>query len=116
NPWIPVAQASAGEASAYASRTPDTFDVRVVQATSRTPLAILPNVQMLAGGVYDFVVLTGAETGSAQLELIQPTVQITNLANRGGDPEVINEAVQATLNALIPPVTSTPTVMNTATP
>jgi hypothetical protein len=115
-PWIPVAQASVGNASNYAARTPDTFDMRVVQAGTRTQLAVLPSVQLLAGAVYDFAVLPGTEAASARLELIQPSVQITSLATGAGDPTVIEEAVQATLRASVTDVSATPTNSNTSTP
>jgi hypothetical protein len=115
-PWVAIAQASLGTASNYASRTPEVFDVRVVQAGTRTPLAQINNVQLLAGAIYDFVVLPGTEAASARLELIQPSVQVTTLAVDTGNPEYIQEAVQATIASLVTQVSPTATGMNTATP
>jgi hypothetical protein len=115
-PWVAIAQASLGTASNYASRTPEVFDVRVVQAGTRTPLAQINNVQFLAGAIYDFVVLPGTEAASARLELIQPSVQVTSLAVDTGNPQYIQEAVQATIASLVTAVTPTATGMNTATP
>ena len=116
NPWIPIAQANLGTASNYVSRAPDVFDVRVVQAGTRTDIATLQSVQLLAGGVYDFVVLPGSEVGSARLVLIQPTVQIATLDRGADNSAFVAEAVQATLSALVTDVSPTPTGVGTATP
>jgi hypothetical protein len=113
--WIPIASASAGTASAYVPRTPEILDVRVVQTGTRNVIAQLQGLQLLPGGMYDFVALPGTEVGSFRLELMQPIVQFTSLAIDKGDPTAIAEAVQATLTAQAPDVSPTPTSASTAT-
>ncbi|MEZ4669315.1 MAG: DUF4397 domain-containing protein [Anaerolineae bacterium] len=109
-PWIPIGQAvSFGTASEYFSRNPEVYEVRVLQSGSQTLIASLPPQVFLAGGVYDFIVLPGAETGSAQLVLVQPGVQVTQLVNGEGNPTAVYEAVAATLTAAAPVSTATPT-------
>jgi hypothetical protein len=115
--WIPITSANAGNASNFVPRTPEILDVRVVQAGTRNEIAKLSTIQLLAGGVYDFVVVPGTETGAApRLALLQPVVQFTSLAIDKGDPTAIAEAVQATLTAQAPAISPTPTSANTATP
>jgi len=114
--WIPITNTNAGSASAFVPRAPEILDVRVVQTGTRNVIAGRSNVQLLPGGVYDFLVVPGTEPGSARLELLQPVVQFTNLAVEQGDPTAIAEAVQATLTAQAPDISPTPTSANTATP
>lgn len=114
--WIPIASTTAGTASAYVPRTPEILDVRVVQTGTRNVIAQLQGLQLLPGGMYDFVALPGTETGSSRLELMQPIVQFTSLAIDKGDPTAIAEAVQATLTAQAPAISPTPTSASTATP
>ncbi|MEO8607718.1 MAG: DUF4397 domain-containing protein [Chloroflexota bacterium] len=113
--WIPLASASAGTASAYVPRTPEILDVRVVQTGTRNVIAQLQGLQILPGGMYDFVALPGTEVGSFRLELMQPIVQFTTLAIDKGDPTAIAEAVQATLTAQAPAISPTPTSQSTST-
>ena len=113
--WIPITNATAGTASAFVPRTPEILDVRVVQTGTRNVIAQRLNVQLLPGGVYDFLVVPGTEPGSAVLQLMQPIVQFTTLAIDRGDPTAIAEAVQATLTAQAPAISPTPTSANTAT-
>jgi hypothetical protein len=113
--WIPIASALAGTASAYVPRTPEILDVRVVQTGTRNVIAQLQGLQLLPGGLYDFVALPGTEVGSFRLELLQPVVQFTTLAIDKGDPTAIAEAVQATLTAQAPDISPTPTSASTAT-
>jgi hypothetical protein len=114
--WIPITQAGAGTSSAFVPRAPEILDVRVVQTGTRNVIAQRSGVQLLPGGAYDFLVVPGAETGSARLEMLQPVVQFTSLAIERGDPTAIAEAVQATLTAQAPDISPTPTSANTATP
>ncbi|MBZ0286016.1 MAG: hypothetical protein K8I30_00270, partial [Anaerolineae bacterium] len=114
--WIPIASAAAGTASGYVPRTPEILDVRVVITGTRNVIAQLQGLQLLPGGMYDFVALPGEEVGTFRLELMQPVVQFTSLAIDKGDPTAIAEAVQATLTAQAPAISPTPTSANTATP
>ncbi|MEP6985424.1 MAG: DUF4397 domain-containing protein, partial [Chloroflexota bacterium] len=113
--WATVGQAEFGTASAYSTRNPDTYAVRVVQSGSQTVLAELPAQQFLAGGIYDFVVVPGSQTGSAQLLMVEPTIQITQLVQGSGNPTAVYEAVSSTLTALAPAQVAV-TVTKTATP
>jgi len=113
--WIPITNTNAGTASAFVPRTPEILDVRVVQTGTRNVIAQRPSVQLLPGGLYDFLVVPGTEPGSADLKLLQPIVQFTSLAIDQGDPTAIAEAVQATLTAQAPAISPTPTSANTAT-
>ncbi len=119
--WATVGQAEFGTASAYFSRNPEIYSIRVVQSGSQTVLAELPPQQFLAGGIYDFVVVPGAQTGSAQLLMVEPTIQITQLVQGSGNPTAVYEAVSGTLTAIAPPqiavtVTQTFTTTPTRTP
>ncbi len=115
-PWITLAQAvPLTTGSPYITRVPDTYDVRVLQAGTRNVIAELSRVPMLAGGIYDFIVVSGNEIGTAALELLQPVAQFSGLAVNEGDPAVIAEAVAATLTAQAPVITATPTRAETAT-
>ncbi len=113
--WASIGQAEYATASAYFSRSPEVYAVRVVQAGSQTVLAELPPQQFLAGGVYDFVVTPGVQTGSAQLLMVEPTVQITQLVQGSGNPTAVYEAVSGTLTALAP-VQVAVTITQTFTP
>jgi hypothetical protein len=97
-------------------RTPEILDVRVVITGTRNVIAQLQGLQLLPGGMYDFVALPGEEVGTFRLELMQPVVQFTSLAIDKGDPTAIAEAVQATLTAQAPAISPTPTSASTATP
>jgi hypothetical protein len=107
-----------GDSSSYAGLGSELYDVRVTLAGTETIIAALPEVQLLAGSIYDFVVIPGNESGSARLLLVQPDVQ-TGLALGQLDPLVV-EQVQATLTAMAPSVVSvssdTPTPTPTITP
>lgn len=116
-PWVPLGQAiTFATASDYFSRTPEVYEVRVLQSGSQTLIASLPAQEFLAGGVYDFVVLPGQEMGSAQLLLLQPGVQVTQLVMGIGNPTAVYEAVAATLTAAAPISTATPTRAASPTP
>lgn len=115
--WATVGQAEYGGASAYFSRNPEVYAVRVVQSGSQTVIAELPPQQFLAGGIYDFVVVPGAQTGSAQLLMVEPSIQITELVQGSANPTAIYEAVSGTLTAQAPAqVAVTVTSTFTATP
>lgn len=115
--WATVTQAEYGTASAYSSRNPEVYAIRVVQSGSQTVIAELPAQQFLAGGIYDFVVVPGSQTGSAKLLMIEPTVQITELVQGSGNPTAVYEAVSSTLTALAPEqVAVTVTATFTSTP
>jgi len=115
--WATVGQAEYATASAYFSRNPEVYSVRVVQSGSQTVIAELPPQQFLAGGIYDFVVVPGAGTGSAQLLMVEPTIQITELVQGSGNPTAVYEAVSGTLTAMAPAqVAVTVTQTFTSTP
>ncbi len=113
--WATVAQSEYSTGSAYFSRNPDIYSIRVVQSGSQTVIAELPPQQLLAGGIYDFVVATGSQPGSAQLLMVQPSVQITQLVQGLGNPTAVYEAVSGTLTSLAPPQVAV-TVTQTFTP
>jgi hypothetical protein len=116
--WSPVVQnVSYNTASAYAVRTPNLFDARLVLSGSTSTQAQLSSIELLPGGIYDFVALPGrGGQGVAQLLLLQPEVQVTLLGQRHTDPALIQEQIEAALTASAPAVTVTPTSFNTATP
>lgn len=103
-----------GAASSYTGLGTDLYDVRVTLAGTDTVIADMPEVQLLAGSIYDFVVVPGSESGSARLLLAQPDVQ-TGLALGQLDSLVV-EQVQATLTALAPEVVSVQSDTPTPTP
>ncbi|MBZ0279075.1 MAG: hypothetical protein K8I60_23215, partial [Anaerolineae bacterium] len=115
--WVTIAGAAQLEASPYAGRTAGLYDFRVVlQGTdTNTIFGSASNVELLAGGLYDFVIAPGTEVGKARLEILQPEVQFTAAGINEGDPKVVAEAVGATLTALAPAVTVTPTTFFTPT-
>lgn len=115
-PWQTIGQAEFGLVSPYVSKTPEIYDVRVSLAGSPSIIGTFSNVQLLAGGVYDFVALEGSEPGSAQVVLLQPDIQITSLYTGEGNETAVYEAVAATLTDQAPQVTATPTRVDTATP
>jgi hypothetical protein len=115
--WITIAGSEALQASTYVGRTPGVYDLRVVlQGAAGTILGRLSNVELLAGGVYDFIIVPGGDIGSSRLQMVEPAVQFTSAGINEGDPEVVFEAVGATLTAMAPEVTVTPTTFFTATP
>lgn len=115
--WSPVIQnVSFGLASDYVLRTPNVFDVRLVLSGTQSVQASLTGLQLLAGGVYDFVALPGDQRGVAQLVLIEPDVQVASPGINQADPDVIREQVEAVLTASAPAITSTPTAERTPTP
>ncbi len=113
--WVSIAQANFNAASPYVIRQPEVYDVRVVLAGTRNAIATQKSVQLIAGSVYDVIVLPGSVAGSVQMQIIQPDVQLSRLARNAGDPAVIGEAVAATLTAIAPVLTATPTSANTPT-
>lgn len=115
-PWVSIGRSDFGQASAYVGKTPELYDVRVRLEGSPSIIGQLNGVQMLAGGTYDFIAVPGPESGSAQLVLLQPDVQITSLASGEGNATAVYEAVAATLTAQAPEITSTPTRSSTSTP
>lgn len=105
-----------GTASEYVGRVPAVFDVRVVLSGTQSVQDALTSVQLLAGGVYDFVIVPGETPGVARLLLIQPDVQVAGPGLNRGDPQVVREQVEIALTALAPVVTPTSTAARTATP
>ncbi len=117
--WSPVIQGiDFATASEYQARNPNSFDVRAVINSTQNVLATMRNLQLLPGGVYDFVLVPGGGQGVAQLILIQPDVQVTSLGINQADPQVIQEQVEAALTASAPAPgeTATATPASTATP
>jgi hypothetical protein len=112
-PWVNVAQAEFARVSSYVARTPEIFEVRVILSGTRNVIAQMDNVQLIAGGVYDFIVLPADEPGSARMELVQPRAQT---AADKGDPAAVAEAVDATLTAVAPVATATATRISSPTP
>ncbi|MBL8165758.1 MAG: DUF4397 domain-containing protein [Anaerolineae bacterium] len=108
-PWITVSRAEFAQIGAYASRTPDLYSVRVRLEGSPSVIGSINNVQMRAGGTYDFAVVPGTGADSARIVLFQPNVQLTDLLAGEGNATAVFEAVAATLTAQAPEVTSTPT-------
>jgi hypothetical protein len=115
-PWISLGDTPFTTASDYINRIPAVYDVRVLQAGSQVVIDELDGIQMLAGGVYDFLVTSGSEPGSARLVLLQPSTQITNVSNGQDNATAVFEAVGATLTALAPVSNVTPTRAFTPTP
>lgn len=114
--WITIAGSDALQSSPYVGRTPGLYDLRVVlQGAAGTILGRISNVDLLAGGVYDFIIVPGNDIGSTRLQMVEPEVQFTSIGINEGDPEVVIEAVGATLTAMAPEVTATPTTFFTAT-
>jgi hypothetical protein len=109
-----VANVRYGESSDYAGRAPGLYDVRVVLTGTSTEIAILPQLQLLAGGTYQFIVVPGTEQGRASLLLIQPEVQVGLVSAQAG-PDVLSEVVNATLTAMVTPDADTPTPVRTPT-
>jgi hypothetical protein len=115
--WVPLVQnISFSQGSDYIVRSPDTFDVRVVISGTQSVVASIDGLQLLAGGVYDFVVVPIAQQGQARLLLVQPQAQVSNLAAQVGDPTTVAEIVNATQTALAPAVIASPTTVSTPTP
>lgn len=115
--WIPIVEnISYGDGSEYVVRSPDTFDVRVVISGTQSVVAEIEAFQLLAGGVYDFVAIPSDQPGQAKLLLIQPNAQVSNLALKQGDPEIVAEIVAATQTALAPAIIATSTPFRTPTP
>lgn len=115
-PWASIGQANFGTASDYLNRNPGVYSVRVLLSTNQSPIGILENVQFLAGGTYDFMVVPGQEPGSAILKLVEPSIQVTELVLGEGNPTAVFEAVAATLTSQAPVSTATPTRAFTPTP
>lgn len=115
-PWASIGQAEFGKTSDYLNRNPGVYSVRVLLSTNQSPIGILENIQFLAGGVYDFMVVPGNEPGSAVLKLVEPSIQVTELVLGKGNPTAVFEAVAATLTSQAPVSTATPTRAFTPTP
>lgn len=115
-PWAAVSRAEFGQIGAYASRAPELYSVRVRLEGSPSVIGTVENVQMRAGGTYDFIVVPGGQGDSAQVALLQPNVQLTDLLAGEGNATAVFEAVAATLTGQAPEVTATPTRAITPTP
>jgi len=113
--WATVGQAEYGTASNYFTRNPEVYAIRIVQSGSQTVLADLPPQQFLAGGIYDFVVVPGSQTGSAKLLMVEPSIQVTQLVQGSNNPTAVYEAVSGTLTAMAPQQVAV-TVTQTFTP
>ncbi len=116
-PWITLGDATQlGSASTYASRTPEIYNVRVVLSGSSDVIGNPITVQLLPGGVYDFIALPGGNRGSFSLVLLEPDTQIGGGGSSSDNATAVSEAVNATLTAQAPRVTATPSRANTSTP
>jgi hypothetical protein len=114
-PWeVVTGNVSYSLASDYEGRAPDLYDIRVVLTGTETEIARLDQVQLVAGGIYDFVVAPGEEPGSANLLMIQPEVQVGPASEQ--NPAAIREIVDATLTAMATPDANTATPVRTPTP
>jgi Domain of unknown function (DUF4397) len=115
--WISIGDASqAGAASNYASRVPGIYDVRVVLSGSADVIGSVSSVQMLPGGVYDFVALPGSDVGSFNLVMLEPETQLGSGGTTADSATAVYEAVNATLTAQAPQTTVTATRAATSTP
>lgn len=115
--YAPVVQnVRYGTGSDYVVRAPAVFDVRAVLSGTQSVQATISSLQVMAGGVYDFVAVPGDTAGVVRLILVQPDVQVAGPAINRGDPEVVREQVEVALTALAPQVSPTSTAARTATP
>jgi hypothetical protein len=115
--YAPVIQGvRLGTASDFVARVPAVFDVRVVLTGTQSVQDVITSVQVLAGGVYDFVAVPGGLPGVARLLLVQPDVQVAGPGINRADPQLVREQVEVALTALAPVVTATSTAARTATP
>jgi hypothetical protein len=117
-PWLPGPVASFSEGSFYTAKPAQTYDIRVVLAGANTVYAEKDNVQLLANGTYDVLVLPDATPGSARIVILQPDTQPARIEATLVDATAVSEAVRATLTAQAPKATPTPTraITPTATP
>lgn len=115
--FVPVIQGvRLATASDYAGRVPAVFDVRVVLSGTQSVQGVINSLQLLAGGVYDFVIVPGDTPGVARLLLVQPEVQVAGPGINRADPDVMREQVEMALTELAPAATATSTAVRTATP
>jgi hypothetical protein len=117
-PWLPGPVANFGEGSFYAAKPAQTYDIRVVLAGANTVYAEKDNVQLLANGTYDVLVLPDVTPGSARIVILQPDAQPARIEATLVEATAVSEAVRATLTAQAPKATATPTraITPTATP
>lgn len=114
--FVPVVQnVRLATASDYAGRVPAVFDVRVVLSGTQSVQDVISGLRVLAGGVYDFVIVPGDLPGVARLLLVQPDVQLAGPGINRADPQVVREQVEMALTELAPAVTATSTAVRTAT-
>ncbi len=114
-PWGVVGQAEYAAATTYLRRTPDVYQIRVVQSGTDLVIATLPPQQLIAGGIYDFIITPGAQTGTTQLLMLEPSIQIARFDGGADSATAVYEAVGATLTALAPGTTATATRQVTPT-
>lgn len=107
---------SLGEVSDYVARASNVFDMRVALSVSGSVQATVERQVLLPGGVYDVIAVPGRITGSTRLLVIGPEPQVSILGARRGDPEVVQQIVDATLTAVAPNETTTVVAPSTPTP
>ncbi|MBZ0299830.1 MAG: DUF4397 domain-containing protein [Anaerolineae bacterium] len=113
--WSRVARSvGIGQASPYITRAARVFDVRVVLSSTGAVQASLERLTMLPGGAYDVVIVPGSQVGAARLLVLSPDPQVSLIGTRRGDPQVVEQIVDATLTAVAPQ--STLTVAGPRTP
>ena len=105
-----------GDTSDYVTRAWNIFDLRVVLSASGSVQASLERQPFLPGGAYDVLALPGATTGQVQLLVLGPDPQVSLLGSRRGDPQVVQQIVDATLTALAPEGIATLSSSRTPTP
>ena len=114
--WTTVAEGVlVGESSPYEVRSPNLFDVRLVLSGTQTIQARLSDVQLVPGGVYDFVAVPGDAVGTARLLILQPDMLGVIQGASQDINEIVAEQVEIALTASVPAVTATATPRATAT-
>lgn len=111
-----ISDVSFGVASAYALRSPNVFDARVVLSSTGAVQATIQNIGLLAGGTYDFVAVPGPQAGVTRILVLEPSPQVSILAMQRDDPQLVEDRVNATLTAVAPAVTKTVVQARTPTP
>ena len=114
--WSKVVRGiSFGEASEYVTRAPNRFDARITLSSSGAVQSSLLGVEFLPGAVYDLLVVPGQRTGVTQIVVLEPDPQVSILAMRRDDPQLVEDRVVATLTASAPEATQFVQQVNTPT-
>lgn len=115
--WVEIiSEVGFGEASGYVTRALSRFDARVKLSSSGAVQSTLNNITVVPGASYDLIVLPGQGVGVTRILVLQPDPQISLLAMRRDDPELVEDRINATLTALAPQITQTAEQAITPTP